>query len=112
MKKRKTPQLNPRVMLKTVRSLRIARRQRLLRTSHTRLTLRRERPITTALAEDPRISPSATVLTMKMDALTSLLSLCSREKTRILMRSRKLVFVAANTTNQRKGHSAMEATRI
>jgi hypothetical protein len=98
-------------MLMTVKSLKVARRQRSRRTSHTKSLLRREKLITIALAVDQRISHSAMDLTMKKDALTSLLSLFLREKTRILMRSRKLVSAAANTTSPRKDHSAMEATR-
>lgn len=110
-KKKKSLPLNQRAMLMTVKSLKVAKRQRSRRTSHTKSPLRREKHTTIALAVDQRISPSAMVLTMKRDALTSLLSLFLREKMRILMRSRKSVSAAANTTSLRKYHSAMEATR-
>ena len=109
--KRNNQQPNLRAMSMTVRSSRVAKRQRSPRPSPTRLHLRRERPTTIALAVDPRINPSAMGLTTRKDAPTSLLSLCSREKMRILMRSRKSVSAAANTISPRRDHSATEATR-
>ncbi len=103
--------LNLRDTSKIARNSRDARRQLQLKTSLTRSHSRRVRLTIIALAEDQRINHSATVLTMKRDAPTSLSSSSLRAMTRTPMRSKRSVSVAASTTNPKRDLTVMEATK-